>query len=388
MLPGDPRLIGGFVLHQSGGVGNDGRDPRAPEADGRPDASLCRAAKNVYILCMLNAAQGIGKAPALRIGPIALDGVVALAPMSGVTDVGMRRIARRFGASLVVSEMVASDDFVRGDEESRLRAEGSGVDIHVVQIAGCQSHWMAEAARVAEATGAAAVDINMGCPAKRVTGGYAGSALMRTPDQALALVEATVRATTLPVTLKMRLGWDLDCLNAPEIARRAENAGIRLVTVHGRTRNQFYKGRANWDAIRPVVEATALPVIANGDCGGLEDARGMLAASGAAGVMVGRAAVGRPWLVGQIAQGLRGEAVREPTVEAKRDAAVEHLDHLLTAMGAYTGLRHARKHLSAYAEHAGAAPDVRLKLVTTDDPREAIRLLSRVFLFQVEASAA
>jgi tRNA-dihydrouridine synthase B len=337
---------------------------------------------------MLNTAQRIGKSPALRIGPIALDGAVALAPMSGVTDVGMRRIAQRFGASLVVSEMVASDDFVRGDEESRLRAEGSGVDIHVVQIAGCEPHWMAEAARVAEATGAAVVDINMGCPAKRVTGGYAGSALMRTPDQALALVEATVRATTLPVTLKMRLGWDLDCINAPEIARCAESAGIRLVTVHGRTRNQFYKGRANWDAIRPVVEATGLPVIANGDCGGLEDARAMLQASGAAGVMVGRAAVGRPWLVGQIAQGLRGETVREPTAEAKRDAAVEHLDLLLTAMGAHTGLRHARKHLSAYAEHAGAEPDIRLKLVTTDDPREAMHLLSHAFLFQVEASAA
>ena len=234
----------------------------------------------------------------LRIGPVELDGLAVLAPMSGVTDVGMRRIARRFGASLVVSEMVASDDFVRGDEESRLRAEGSGLDLHVVQIAGREPSWMGEAARLAEATGAAIVDINMGCPAKRVTGGYAGSALMRAPDLALKLIEATVRGTSVPVTLKMRLGWDADCLNAPEIARRAQDAGVHMITIHGRTRNQFYKGRADWRAIRAVVEATSLPLVANGDCASLDDARRMLAASGAAGVMIGRAAVGRPWLVG------------------------------------------------------------------------------------------
>jgi nifR3 family TIM-barrel protein len=328
-------------------------------------------------MSMTLAAQSLGDP--LRIGPVTLDGNVALAPMSGVTDVAMRRIARRFGASLVVSEMVASDDFVRGDEESRLRAEGEGLDVHVVQIAGCDPAWMGEGARMAEAIGAHVVDINMGCPAKRVTGGYAGSALMRTPDLALSLIEATVRGTRLPVTLKMRLGWDVDCMNAADIARRAEDAGVRLITIHGRTRNQFYKGRADWRAIRSVVEATSLPVIANGDCAGPADARAMLAASGARGVMVGRAAVGRPWLAGQIADSLAGRAPTEPARGEKASAAVEHLETLMSAMGARTGLRHARKHLSAYAEHAGAPEAMRLQLVTTDDAAEAFRLLRAVF---------
>jgi tRNA-dihydrouridine synthase B len=328
-------------------------------------------------MCMKTSAQYLGDG--LQIGPVRLDGCAVLAPMSGVTDVGMRRIARRHGASLVVSEMVASDDFVRGDEESRLRAEGSGLDVHVVQIAGCERHWMGEAARVAEATGAAIVDINMGCPAKRVTGGYAGSALMRTPDHALGLIEATVKGTNLPVTLKMRLGWDLDCINAPEIARRAQDAGVQLITIHGRTRNQFYKGRADWSAIRDVVEASRLPVIANGDCASVEDARVMLDRSGAAGVMIGRAAVGRPWLVGQIADELAGRAPRDLTRQQMLGCAVEHLEVLMVNMGPRSGLRHARKHLSAYAEHAGASEPIRLRLVTTDAAREAISLLTEIF---------
>ncbi len=333
--------------------------------------------KIVYLMGMTEPARKM--CTPLRIGPIELDGNAVLAPMSGVTDVGMRRIARRFGASLVVSEMVASDDFVRGDEETRLRAEGAGLDIHVVQIAGCDPVWMGEAAGVAEATGASIVDINMGCPAKRVTGGYAGSALMKTPDHALKLIEATVQGTRLPVTLKMRLGWDLDCLNAPEIARRAEAAGVRLITIHGRTRNQFYKGRADWSAIRKVVEATSLPVVANGDCASVDDARAMLDLSGAAGVMIGRAAVGRPWIVGEIASGLAGREWTPPSLTAQRDAAVEHLETLLASMGSRTGLRHARKHLSAYAEHAGAPEALRIQLVTTDDPDEAFDLLGHVF---------
>ena len=337
-------------------------------------------------MSMIGSAQSLGAG--LRIGAVTLDGIAVLAPMSGVTDVGMRRIARRFGASLVVSEMVASDDFVRGDEESRLRAEGAGLDLHVVQIAGCEPVWMGEAARVAEATGASIVDINMGCPAKRVTGGYAGSALMRTPDHALRLVDATVRGTKLPVTLKMRLGWDLDCLNAPEIARRAQDAGVQMITIHGRTRNQFYRGQADWAAIRAVVEATGLPVVANGDCTDLEDARRMLAASGAAGVMIGRAAVGQPWLVGQVARGLSCAPVGEPSAGAKGEAAREHLETLLSAMGARTGLRHARKHLSAYAERAGAPSDLRLRLVTTEEPGEAMALLAEAFTDDAPAQPA
>jgi len=335
-------------------------------------------------------AQKLGNT--IRIGPLALKGRAILAPMSGVTDIGMRRVAHSYGASLVVSEMVASDDYVRGCEETRLRAEGSGIDPHVVQIAGCDPHWMGEAARLAEASGAAVVDINMGCPAKRVTGGYAGSALMRTPDLALRLVEATVKAVNIPVTLKMRLGWDDASHNAADIARAAEAAGVRLITIHGRTRQQFYKGRADWGAIFSVVQATRLPVIANGDCANLADARAMLEASGAAGIMIGRAAVGRPWLVGEIASGLAGDCLTLAAAQ-KREAALAHLESLIETMGALTGLRHARKHLSAYADHAGAnshagGAAMRLRLVTTDCPIEARNLLARMFEFDPLTEAA
>ena len=315
----------------------------------------------------------------LHIGPVALDGRVFLAPMSGVTDIGMRRIARRFGASLVVSEMVASDDYVRGGEASRLRAEGAGVDPHVVQIAGCQPRWMAAAARLAEASGAGVIDINMGCPAKRVTGGYAGSALMRDLSLALQLIEATVNAVKIPVTLKMRLGWDHASLNAPELAARAEAAGVKLVTVHGRTRCQFYTGKADWRAVQAVKQAVSIPVVVNGDCATMADAKTMLAQAGADAVMIGRAAVGRPWLVGQLARGLAGQAESPPSPAERLAAAREHLDSLLTTMGAEKGLRHARKHLSAYAEHAGAGQALRLRLVTSNNPVEVFGLLCAVF---------
>jgi tRNA-dihydrouridine synthase B len=330
-----------------------------------------------------SAAASSSARPLLAIGSLPLDGRAILAPMSGVTDVGMRRIARRFGASLVVSEMVASDDYVRGDEETRVRAEGEGVAPHVVQIAGCDPYWMGEAAKLAEAFGAAMVDINMGCPAKRVTGGYAGSALMRDLDHAISLVRATVGAVKVPVTLKMRLGWDDASLNAPELARRAEAEGVQLVTVHGRTRMQFYKGRADWAAIRAVRAAISIPLIANGDCETAQDARAMLASSGADGVMIGRAALGRPWLVGDIARALDALPGRTPGAGERAGAAVEHLETLIDLMGPLAGLRHARKHLAAYADHAlrgnvSRAAD-RLRLVTTDNPAEARSLLASFF---------
>ena len=238
--------------------------------------------------------------------PVTLVSRALLAPMSGVTDIVMRRIAARFGAGLVVSEMVASDEFVRGSEESRLRAEGAGISPHVVQLAGCDPHWLGEAARLAEANGAAIVDINMGCPAKKVTGGWAGSALMRDLDHAVSLVEAAVTAVKVPVTVKMRLGWDDASRNAPELARRAVASGARLITVHGRTRQQFYKGVADWAAIRAVRAVGDFPLVANGDIHGLDDARACLAQSGADLVMVGRAALGKPWLVGAIGAGIVG----------------------------------------------------------------------------------
>ena len=305
-----------------------------------------------------------------------------LAPMSGVSDLGMRRAAQNFGASLVVSEMVDSDFYAGGDAASRVKADGDGIAFHVVQIAGCRPGPMAEAARLAEATGAAMIDINMGCPAKKVVGGLAGSALMRDLDQAVDLIRATVAAVSVPVSLKMRLGWDDASINAPELARRAEAEGIALITVHGRTRCQLYKGRADWAAIRPVVETVRVPVVANGDCGSLADAREMLARSGAAAVMIGRAAIGRPWLVGDIAHGLRTGVERPPpTPDDRRDAAIAHYTTLLSLHGEGQGVRHARKHLAGYAEHAGfPASSARHRvLVTSYDPAAVVDMLHALF---------
>ncbi len=325
----------------------------------------------------------------LTLGRHEIPGRAFLAPMSGITDIGMRRIASRFGASLVVSEMVASDMFVKGSEETRIRAGATGTGLHMVQLAGCEAYWMGEAARLAQACGADIIDINMGCPAKRVTGGYAGSALMRDLDHALRLLEATLAAVTIPVTLKMRLGWDDASQNAPELARRAEKAGIAMVIVHGRTRQQFYKGRANWAAIAAVKQAVRIPVVANGDCTSLQDAQAMLAASQADAIMIGRAALGRPWLAGGIGAGLAsGQMPPEPVRAARREAALEHLETLLSLFGRSSGLRHARKHLSAYAGHAGASEALRLALVTTEDAGEAHRLLHSAFDPAPEAQAA
>ena len=318
------------------------------------------------------------------IGPVTVESRAVLAPLSGVTDVVLRRIARRFGAGLVVSEMVASDELVRGSLEARLRAEGDGIAPHVVQLAGCDPRWMAEAVRVAQGAGARIVDINMGCPAKRVIGGYAGSALMRDLDQACRIIEATVAAASVPVTVKMRLGWDHASLNAPDLARRAASLGAAAVTVHGRTRQQFYKGSADWTAIAATVESIACPVIANGDVGSLEDARRCLSASGAAAVMVGRAAVGRPWLVGRIGAALQGRVLPDPSPDVRAAVAIEHYEGLIALYGRPTGIRHARKHLAAYADAAAAAgfamrPEDRLTLVTSEDPAQVVRILRRLY---------
>ncbi len=311
---------------------------------------------------------------------------VALAPMSGITDVTLRRIVMQLGASYVVSEMVASDEYVRGHEETRLRAEGTGVKPHVVQLAGCDLAWLAEAARLAEASGADVIDINMGCPAKRVTGGWAGSALMRNLDHAVALIDATVRATSKPVTVKMRLGWDDESRNAAELARRAVDAGARVITVHGRTRQQFYKGRADWSAIAAVRAAIPrTPLVANGDIGSLADAQACLAASGADGIMVGRAALGRPWLPGMLAAGLRAGAMPpEPDLETKLEATLDHYRGLLQAMGDAAGVRHARKHVAAALDDAAAhgadrAMELRQRICTSADPSEVASLLGEAF---------
>jgi nifR3 family TIM-barrel protein len=319
------------------------------------------------------------------VGGLRLHGRALLAPMAGITDLPMRVLARRFGATLTFSEMVASKDVAQGGRESLLRAQGGGVTPHAVQIAGCEAEGLAETARWAEAEGAELIDINMGCPAKRVVGGAAGSALMRDIDHAAGLIGAVVQAVSVPVSVKMRLGWDESSRNAPDLARRAQEEGAAMIVVHGRTRNQFYKGEADWRAIRATVEAVRLPVVANGDCRCVEDARKMLALSGAHAVMVGRAALGQPWLVGDIAHALTHGAERPPLpTETRRAAAMEHYRGLLDLFGAAQGLRHARKHLAAYAEVAAAAgapldAAARRRLVESVEPAEVLDILAQLY---------
>ena len=271
---------------------------------------------------------------------------VLLAPMSGVSDVPFRRAAWRCGAGMVFSEMVASEALVTGHMEMQMKAESAGLPFHVVQLAGREAKWMDHAARLAEANGADMIDINMGCPARKVTNGLSGSALMRDPDHAMGLVEAVLGAVNIPVTLKMRLGWDHNAINAPELARRAEAAGVQMITVHGRTRCQFYKGEADWHAVRGVREATSVPLIVNGDIGCAETAQVAMQASGADGVMLGRACYGQPDLPGNIARQLSGES--QPV--QNRYSMVEHYRDMIAFYGEPLGLRCARKHAGWWME--------------------------------------
>ncbi|MGH6808802.1 MAG: tRNA dihydrouridine synthase DusB [Ensifer adhaerens] len=302
----------------------------------------------------------------LRIGNIEIRNRVALAPMSGVTDLPFRSLASRFGAGFVVTEMVASRELVGNASESWARLKNSGIKPHIVQLAGREAHWMGEAAKIAAANGADIIDINMGCPAKKVTGGYSGSALMRDPDHALSLVEATVKAVDVPVTLKMRLGWDENSINAPLIARRAQDAGVQAITVHGRTRMQFYTGKADWDAIRAVREVVSVPLVANGDVDTVADAEEILRRSGADAVMAGRSSQGRPWHVGVLAG-----AAAHPDQAEIADIFVEHYQMMLEFYGADTGLRHARKHVGWYLDRF--APDFagaeKGAILTSTDPK-------------------
>ncbi len=298
----------------------------------------------------------------LKIAGTELVNNVIVAPMSGVSDLPFRRAAARStsiggGAGLVVSEMVASEELARARPDVVRRAAGDGeIFPFVVQLAGREARWMAEGARLAEAAGADIIDINMGCPSRQVTGQLSGSALMRNIDHALGLIEATVAATTKPVTLKMRLGWDWSSLNAPELAARAEAAGVQLMTVHGRTRSDFFDGCANWAAVRAVKDVVSVPVIVNGDIADAASARDALTQSGTDGVMIGRASLGRPWLAGAVAKALEGGGDEiHPPANEQRDMALRHYRETIDHYGAPLGVRMARKHLAAYIDLAPVA---------------------------------
>lgn len=326
----------------------------------------------------------------LDVGGVTIRNRVFLAPMSGITDEPFRQRAYAHGAGLVVSEMVASGELAKGRAGCDLRIRHSGLPVHMVQLAGREAVHMAEGARIAAGEGADIIDINMGCPAKKVTGGYAGSALMRNLDHALSLIEAVVGAVQVPVTVKMRLGWDENALNAPALAHRAEEAGVKMVTVHGRTRCQFYQGKADWGAIARIKDAVSIPVVANGDVGSPAEAAEILEQSGADAVMIGRAHYGAPWIAGRIASTAAGEALSgvPDRPEAMADYIATHYEDMLTLYGVESGLRQARKHLGWYLDRhaAGVTDDRRKAILTSFEPARVIALLREVFTGEGDAA--
>ena len=326
----------------------------------------------------------------IAIGPIRIDSPVILAPMTGVTDLPFRKVVKRFGAGLTVSEMIASQAMIRETRQSLQKSLWDPSEEPVsLQLAGCEPHVMAEAAKLNEDRGAAIIDINMGCPVRKVVNGDAGSALMRQIPLATAIIDATVKAVKVPVTLKMRMGWDHDSLNAPELARIAEDLGVRMVTVHGRTRCQLYKGEADWAFVRRVKEAVSVPVIVNGDICSVDDAREALRQSGADGVMIGRGVYGRPWLLAQAMTELCGKGARpDPSLDEQFATMVAQYEDMLALYGTRTGVNLARKHIGWYTKGLPGSAELRNRVNSLDDPDEVIATLSEYYAPWLARNAA